>query len=217
MEHIRDDGLSRFTRDLICLDRKAIVAEKALDEARFAADLFARHRIRFLDVTPDFLHGGEFHYVAKHRHLKAMKYLRKGYRGHAIAKEKEIIGDTWFYPNAPTNRATDHPDLKWLGLELREGCVYTFDIYLAREARGANLSAALQTSSMHALRQKGFTTAYAYYWTDNTPAVWNTRVINKWRERKVLRVRSIFLYRRVIEERPLPISSTRAASERDRR
>jgi hypothetical protein len=209
VEHIRDYGWLRFFRDIVFFDRKSIVVEKDLDEVTFDADLFRRLNVEFLEVNPELIAAGKYRYAVRNRYYKSLEYMKKGYGAHAIAKDRKIIGDIWYYPAAPSDHAMEHDDLSWLGITLGRGGVYSFDIYLDGKARGDNLSAALQCRSMVALQRLGFKKAYAYYWSDNTPAIWNTRVINKWKEKKVLTVKSIFLRRKVTGEMALPLPRER--------
>jgi hypothetical protein len=213
VEHLREHGWTRFRRDVVSLNRKAIVVTKDLGEASFASELFRRYDVRFLDVTPSLIASGLYRYAARNRYFKALEYLGKGYGGHALSVGGRIVGDAWYCPTAPGKGAA-HPDLRWLGLVLGDECVYSFDIHMAGEARGHNLSAALQNGSMYLLGRKGFRRAYAYYWADNTPAVWNTRVINRWKEQKSLTVRSVFLHRKVVGQQLLP--GAPSLSERNR-
>jgi hypothetical protein len=80
--------------------------------------------------------------------------------------------------------------------------------------RGKNLSAALQSSSMYALHQKGYKKAIAYYWVDNIPAAWNTRVINRWKEMKAIAASRFFLYRSVAEINDDVCSSRKISNRR---
>jgi hypothetical protein len=50
---------------------------------------------------------------------------------------------------------------------------------------------------MYSLHEKGYKKAYAYYWADNIPAVWNTRVINKWKELRSVTVRRFLLWKKL--------------------
>ena len=128
-----------------------------------------------------------------------MHYFGRGYGCHALLRGNEVIGDIWYYAPRESNGPLDHVDLHWLGITLDLDSVYSFDIYFVPAERGKNLSAALQSSSMYALHQKGYKKAIAYYWVDNIPAVWITRVINRWREMKEIAVSRFFLFRRVAE------------------
>ena len=82
-----------------------------------------------------------------------------------------IIGDIWYF--APDRSQGDHPDLKWLDIQLSSNDIYSFDIFLILPERGNNFSALLQNNAMHALYKKGYENAFAFYWADNIPAVWN--------------------------------------------
>ncbi len=193
-EFVATKGLSQYFRERVYVQRKAIAVRKDLAEARFTADLFERGDVRFIEVTPENSferHGG---YVDESRKLKALYYLEQGYRGYALVRGGNIIGDIWYYAPDQAGCARVHPDLYWLGIELGPGQVYEFDIYFTPDERGTGLSAGLQNSAGYSQCQKGYSTAFAYYWADNVPAIWNTRVINKYKEWKHMKVSRCFLY-----------------------
>lgn len=194
LEHIRDNGWNRFLNDVVFFDRKAILIEKDLKKASFAKDVFDKNNIEFIDITKCDLKTGRYRFALKNRYFKAMHYLDKGYGGHGIATDGMIVGDIWFYPESPEGGLNGHNDLRWLGLTLNKGEVYSFDTYLVSNFRGKNLSAAMDRSSMFRLLEKGFDRAFAYYWADNKPAVWNNRVVYKCKELKTVFVTRLFIF-----------------------
>ena len=198
-EFIRSNGWNAFFREVIYWNRKAIVVEKDLSETRFREEIFRGANVEFVELHPETFSKRKFAYAFKNRYLKAMHYFGRGYGCHALVRGNEVIGDIWYYAPGESNGASDHVDLHRFGITLGLDSVYSFDIYFVPAERGKNLSAALQSSSMYALHQKGYKKAIAYYWMDNIPAVWNTRVINKWKEMKAIAVSRFFLFRRVVE------------------
>jgi len=192
-ELIKDKGWKAFIQAVMYSNRKAILVEKKLSEAVSRKDFLQKNNIQFIEITPETFHMDKFAFHSKNRMYKTMHYLKKGYCGHAIVKDNTIIGDIWYYANNITFNAAQCPDIKWLKFELTEGTVYSFDIYVVPNERGNSLSAALQTTAMYSLFAKGYSKAYAYYWADNIPAVWNTRVVNKWIEIRPVTV-SRFLF-----------------------
>jgi hypothetical protein len=195
-EFVRSNGWNAFIKEVIYWNRKAIVVEKDLSEARFREEIFRKENVEFVELDPETFLKGKFSYIENNRCLKAMYYFRKGYGCHALVRGNSVIGDMWYYSPKESNGLSDHPDLHWIGLKLGLDSVYSFDIYFLPAERGRNLSAALQSSSMYALHQKGYRKAIAYYWVDNIPAVWNTRVINRWKEVKAIAASRFFLVRR---------------------
>ena len=198
-EFILSQGWNAFFKEVLYWNRKATVVEKDLSEARFREEIFRDANVEFVELHPETFSKCKFVYVFKNRYLKAMHYFGRGYGCHALLRGNEVIGDIWYYAPRESNGPSDHADLHWLGITLDLDSVYSFDIYFVPAERGKNLSAALQSSSMYALHQKGYKKAIAYYWVDNIPAVWITRVINRWREMKEIAVSRFFLFRRVAE------------------
>jgi hypothetical protein len=198
-EFIRSNGWNAFFKEVIYWNRMAIVVEKDLAEAKFREDLFRDANVEFVELHPETFSKRKFAYAFKNRSLKAMHYFGRGYGCHALVRGNEVIGDTWYYAPGGSNGPSDHSDLHWLGITLGSDAVYSFDIYFVPAERGKNLSAALQSGSMHALHRKGYKKAVGYYWADNIPAVWNTRVINRWKEMKAIAVSRFLIFRRVVE------------------
>src|SRR4030067_1065018 len=213
-EFIRINGWNAFFKEVIHWNRKAIRVQKDLSEAKFHEDLFKDENVEFFELHPGTFSGRKLAYALKSRYLKARYYLGKGYRGHALVRGNEVIGDIWYYAPGEANGGSDHPDLHWLGITLDPASVYSFDIHVVPNERGKNLSAALQNSSMYDLHKKGYAKAYAYYWADNIPAVWNTRVINRWKEVKEIPASRFLLLRRGGEIHEINRLSTKIPVER---
>lgn len=191
-EFVRTNGWSSFFKEVVYRRRKAIVVKKDLSETKERTDVLKQFNVEFVEIDRESISCKKYQYRFKNRYLKALYYLEKGYGGHAIVKGGEIIGDIWYF--APDRSQGDHPDLKWLDIQLSSNDIYSFDIFLILPERGNNFSALLQNNAMHALYKKGYENAFAFYWADNIPAVWNTRVVNKWKELKSLRMnRFLFL------------------------
>jgi hypothetical protein len=206
-EFIEDKGWKSFIQEVLYFNRKAILVEKNLSEAVNRIDFLRNQNIQFIEITPETFTRDRYTFYSKNRMFKALHYLKNGYCGHAIAKENTIIGDMWYFA-LKNNVLHSHkcPDIQWLNFELTEDTVYSFDIYVVPTERGNNLSAALQSTAMYSLFEKGYTKAYAYYWSDNIPAVWNTRVINKWNELRPVTV-SRFLWRKKLAMSKLQIKN----------
>lgn len=187
-EFIKYNGILRYLKETIYFRRKTIIVQKNLDEAKFDAEFLKRNGVRFLEINANTYPIRTFEYAEKNRHLKALYYLSCGYNGHALVKSNKIIADIWYCGYDRFGHLPYHPDLDWFGIKLIPGEVYSFDIYLIPDERGNNLSAVLQDSACYDLFKKGNKRAFGYYWADNTPAVWNTRVINRWKKVGQIRV-----------------------------
>lgn len=195
-EFIKHNGLSSFLHEIVYRNRTAIVVEKSLLEFDADKEQPENCPIGVIELQPEFLAENRFNYAVKNRHLKATQYLKKGYGGCAIIRDEKIVGDIWF----TTDRKAEnyhHPDCKWLQISCAEDQVYTFDMFLSPDERGNNLASLLQTSALKALRQKGFTKAYGYYWSDNVPALWVHRM-GKWREVKRLKVNRFLFFKQAV-------------------
>jgi hypothetical protein len=193
-EFLRTNGWSSFFREVVYRRRKAIVVKKTLCETRDRTEELRQRNVEFVEIDQESLVHKKYQYRFKNRYLKALHYLGKGYGGHAIVKEGEIIGDIWYF--APDKSPDGHRDPQWLDIQLSNRDIYSFDIFLIPAERGNNFSALLQNNAMHALCKKGYENAFAFYWADNIPAVWNTRVINKWKELKTLRMNRFLFFRK---------------------
>ncbi len=191
-EFVRTNGWSSFFREFVYRRRKAIVVRKALRETKDRTEALKQFNVEFIEIDSESIARRKYQYRFKNRYLKALYYLGKGYGGHAIVKGNEIIGDIWYF--APDRSPGGHPDPPWLDIQLSSSDIYSFDIFLVPSERGNNFAALLQNNAMHALYKKGYENAFAFYWADNIPAVWNTRVVNHWKELKSLRMnRFLFL------------------------
>ena len=199
-EFIRSNGWSSFLHELFYINRKLILAEKDFRDVNDGRDFLQRSNIMFLEITPETFTKNNYQYIVKNRYFKAVHYLGKGYRGHAIMRGDKIIGDIWYFASGKSDYVSDHPDIQWLGINWAKDYVYCFEMFIAPDERGNNLAAPLQNSAMYSLRNKGYLKAYAYYWADNIPAVWISRVMNKWKELKTLRGNRFLFFRKIISD-----------------
>jgi len=197
---VRSDGWSSLFKEVLFLKRTAIVVEKDLSELRERPEPLASAKLMVIDIDKDLLNSGTYRFAVSNRYLKALKYLKHGYDGYALARGNVIVGDTWHY----VSEATDdphvlHEDLQRFGFRSwSKDCVYTFDIFVAPAERKGGISAAFQNSAMLALRSKGYTKAYGFYWADNIPAQWCTRVTNKWKEVRAFSVSRCLMFKRAV-------------------
>ncbi|RII27106.1 MAG: GCN5 family acetyltransferase [Geobacter sp.] len=196
-EFIKHNGLSSFLHEVNYRNRTAIVVEKSLIEFDADKEQPENCPINVIELRPEFLAENKCNYTVKNRYLKATQYLKKGYGGCAIIKDEKIVGDIWF--TTPNTSAENyyHPDCKWLQISCAEDQVYTFDMFLSPDERGNNFASLLQTSALKVLRQKGFTKAYGYYWSDNVPALWVHRM-GKWSEVKRLKVNRFLFFKQAV-------------------
>jgi GNAT superfamily N-acetyltransferase len=197
LEFIKFNGVFSFLHEICYCNRVAIVVEKNLIEFDASYKQPENISVKVIELRPDIINENNSYYLVKNRYLKAVHYLKKGYGGYAILKDEKIIGDIWFVPPNENNILSWHSDCKWLRITCAENQVYTFDMFLAPDERGNNLAYFLQSSALKALRQKGFTMAYGYYWVDNMPALWVHR-LGKWKEINRLKVNRFLFFKKVL-------------------
>lgn len=196
-EFIKHNGLPSLLHEVVYHNRTAIVVEKSLIEFDDDKVQYENCPVNVIELRQELLAENKCNYTVKNRSLKATQYLKKGYGGCAIIRGEKIVGDIWF--TTPNKNAANyfHPDCKWLQISCAADQVYTFDMFLSPDERGNNLASLLQNSALKALRQKGFTKAYGYYWSDNIPALWVHRM-GKWSEVKRLKVNRFLFFKQAV-------------------
>lgn len=193
-EIILCNGWCSLFHEIIYKNRALIIVEKELKDVGKTLEFLIRSKTEFIEITPDTLKKVCGLYHCRNRHYKALHYLKKGYGGHAIIRKGQVIGDIWHYSLRGQNGSKVHPDVQRLGLDLKDDHVYFFDMFVAPEERKNGLSAALQSNAMHLMKEYGYTKAYGFYWADNIPALWTSRVMNRWKEvRRMKMSRFVFL------------------------
>lgn len=194
---VRSDGWNSLLSELFFRGRTAVVVEKELAELAERREPLASARLKVVEINEGVLASGVYRFAVQSRFLKALSYLKRGYGGYALASDNVIVGDTWHYaPRPREDRSVWHKDLRRFGFnDWKNRDVYTFDIFVAPSERRGGVSAAFQNSAMLALRSKGYKRAYGFYWADNLPAKWCTRVTNKWKEIRSFRVSRLLLFR----------------------
>lgn len=115
----------------------------------------------------------------KSRIMKASYYLKKGYRALVLIKQDKIIGDLWFIVHWGNRdkKYTYHPDLKMLGINIKSGEAYAFDMYVAESERGKDLSTRFMASAINCLKEMGISRVYGHYMKKNIPALWIHKLI----------------------------------------
>lgn len=197
---IRDLALSngwRFVfKEMIFLHRPAIVVEKDLSEIPACHEVLAKSGLRVVEIDENLLADRTYKFSLESRRLKAKRGLKRGDGGVALVRGNLIIGDTWYWASDSMDIPRSlHPDLRRFGFQSwSKDYAYTFDIFVVPNERKGGISAAFQNSAMPHLRSKGFTKAYGFYWADNIPAHWCTRVTNKWRKLREVRVNRLGLF-----------------------
>jgi hypothetical protein len=197
---IGSKGWSSLFKEVLFLRRTAVVVEKDLSELTERLGPLESAGLKVLEIDKDLLCSGTYRFAVTNRYLKALHYLRHGLGGHALARDNVIVGDTWHFVSDATDDARRlHEDLQQFGFKCwSKSFVYTFDIFVAPTERKGGISPAFQNSAMLALRSKGYTKAYGFYWADNIPAQWCTRVTNKWKEVRAFNVSRFLTFKRAV-------------------
>lgn len=204
IDTLRRGSMKALLRETFYLNREAVPVEIELTALRPVEDFPRPAGEKVLEITRELLEGRPLAYPVRSRELKALDYLRRGYRGYALLKGDTVTGDIWCADAAIGNQGQKHPDEAWLGVRCRDGEVYTFDMFVDPEKRGGNAAAALQNGALHALRKEGFTKAYGFFWSDNVPALWVHRTLH-WRELARVRASRLLLSRKLcVKGSPAP-------------
>ena len=200
IDAVRSNGWSSVLREVAFFRRAAIVVEKDLSEV--VERPLASLNLKVLEIDEDMLSSGAYRFAVPNRHLKALHYLQKQkYGGFALARDNVIVGDQWYWVSEATDDPSSlHVDLRRFGFRTWEQThVYTFDIFVAPSERKQGVSAAFQNNGMLSLRSKGYTKAYGYYFADNIPAFWCTRMTNKWKELRRVGISRILMFTWVVQ------------------
>ena len=197
---IRSDGWNALLEEIVYRGRTAILVEKDLSEVVVRPEPLSSLQLKLIELDRQTLRGGGYRFAVAHRCLKAVHYVENGYSGFAIARNNIVVGDMWCYIAKATEDPSHlHADLRQFGFRSwQENEVYTFDIFVAPSERKQGVSAAFQNNAMAVLAAKGYAKAYGYYFADNVPAQWCTRVTNRWKELRAVRVSRLLVFTRVV-------------------
>ena len=222
IDSVRSDGWTSVLRQVVFVGRTAIFVEKDLSEVVERPGPLASLKLKLLAIDEDLLFSGTYHFASTNRYLKAQHYLKRKYGGFALARDNVIVGDMWYYVSEVTDDPSVlHVDLRLFGIKTwQKDYVYTFDIFVEPSERKQGVSAAFQNNAMLSLCSKGYTKAYGFYFADNIPAFWCTRMTNKWKEVRAVRISRFLIFRRVVQSRtdpPQMLMGQKNAFVRDKR
>jgi len=196
----RSSGWTSVLREMAFLHRVAIVVEKDLSEIVERPEPLASSKLKLVEIDKNMLSSGAYQFAFQSRRLKALHYLERGYGGIALVRDNLVVGDTWHYISESTDDPRLlHVDLRRFGFKSwLKTYVYTFDIFVAPAERKGGISAAFQNSAMLLLRSKGYTKGFGFYWADNIPAHWCTRVTNKWKKLRAVSVSRFLVFTKAV-------------------
>ncbi|MDR3567677.1 MAG: hypothetical protein P4L43_06575 [Syntrophobacteraceae bacterium] len=196
---IRNDGVKAFINKIIYLHRAVYIIVKDLGEVDDHTDLLRRLNLVIMEINTSTFQDIKSRFYLKARAVRASYYLDRGYDGYALIKDQRVIGDTWYVDPYKSN-ISSHIDLKWLGIQLPEGSVYNFDIFVMPSARGKNASSLFQGNVLYALRMKNYTKVYGYVFADNIPGMWNAVAVNGFKKARLLEVRRLVWHKGVVSK-----------------
>jgi GNAT superfamily N-acetyltransferase len=209
---IKFDILYYFLNEMVFVNKVAVTVEKDLSSLPPLEDALNGAGVKIVEITPDsILQGAESLQAliwpaenkSENRYAKALRYLRKGYRGLALVRGKEVSGDIWYVGAHNDQMRAMHPDMKWLGIRCKKNEAYAFDMHLYPGVRGKNLAALLQNGALHEMKKNGFTRAFGYYWAANLPALWVHRTLRFKELDRVNASRFLFIRRSQASRPPL--------------
>jgi hypothetical protein len=197
---VKSDGWSSLLKQAVFFRRPAIVVEKDLSEVVERPKPLASAGLTLLEIDKQTLASGAYSFAVPYRGRKALRYLEEGCGGFAVVRDNVVVGDFWYWASEATNDPSVlHEDLQRFGFKTwKKSEVYTFDIFVAPSSRKNGVSAAFQNNAMLSLRSKGFTKAYGFYFADNLPAIFCTRMTNRWKELRVVNVSRFLLFSRTV-------------------
>jgi hypothetical protein len=199
-DSVRIDGWRSFFKQAAFLRRTAILVEKDLSEVVERPEPLVSSQLKLREIDKDMLSSGTYSFAVASRYLKAVHHIKQEWRGFGLVRNNVIVGDMWYYvADATDDPSVLHVDLQRFGFQTWQAShVYTFDIFVSPAERKQGLSAAFQNNAMLCLALRGYTKAYGYYFADNIPAIWCTRVTNKWKEVRAVSMSRFLLVTRVV-------------------
>lgn len=192
IEALVEDGLKGIFRPRVFWNRRAVPVEMDLLTANYSlAGQLSNPEFQFVEITLDDLQTGKWTFAVPSRGLKAVRNLKRGFRGYAVKKAFTIVGDLWCIAPLKDGKRIHHPDLQMLGIVCGTGDAYAFDMFISPAYRGRNLAVPLQKTLQSVLKMEGCQRVYGYYWEDNLPALWMHRML-KFKELPKRRVSRFF-------------------------
>jgi hypothetical protein len=195
LDHVRINGFRTSLNEMFYLHRKAIIIEKDLNGILLDDQTLVKNGLTFAQITHKDSVEEKGRFKFRNRLLKACYYLERGYTGHSLIKDDQIIGDVWYFGQKKDSISPLHEDITLLQLKWDRTYAYSFDTFLDPENRGNNVAKALLNNSLYAMAIEGYRKVYGYYWHDNLPAIWNAKVIIKFKEIRTIEI-SRFLFLR---------------------
>lgn len=200
LDFLKTNDLADFLKLIILWNRKAIIIVRNLDELNNTWEkLQESSQITFEEINSDTFFNKKYQFPLRNRYHKALHYLDKGFCGHAAVKGGKVIGEVWYSATKKNGELSVNPDVKKFRITAAEGYAYSFDQFVVPAERGNSLAAALVNYQLCSLKEKGYRKVFGFYWADNIPAIWNNKVMNKYKEIKTVRVYGCWLFKIILD------------------
>jgi GNAT superfamily N-acetyltransferase len=195
LEAFKQERLKGVLRPRFFWKRKATPVVMDLSVVVLPADIRSTFGYQFDELNMGNLVEEKLLFLVPSRGVKALRNLKRGWRGFALIQGNIVVGDLWcVVPSADGTRAA-HPDLAMLGITCGAKDAYAFDMYISPAYRGENLAAPFQRSLQAVLKAEGWNKVYGYYWDDNLPALWMHRIL-KFKELPKRQVSRLLFYQK---------------------
>jgi hypothetical protein len=201
----KSEGFSSVWRKAFFINKVVLPAVKDLSSLPPLKVSAKTGDVRFVEIQDERFSGESVRFPSRSRELRVPKNLKKGYRGFAIIKGEDVIGDMWYCTGEGPNPTAKHPDLEWFewfGVTLGDKDVYMFEMYVKPQERGGWMVNILHWNALKALREKGFEKVYGYCTADNVPALWVHRTLGYKEVGRFKMHRLMFLTRRSLKGSP---------------
>jgi hypothetical protein len=176
-EDLSNGNFWNFIHTQIFLNRIATPVEMDLTALPKKGNSTPETDFRYIELKLNDLLEERWLYSFSSRRYKALQFLKKGWRGFAVIKDSNVVGDVWCAPYSPVMAHQIHPDLKMLGIHCNKNEAYAFDMLIDPLFRGKNLAVPLHKYLHQSLMNEDFQRVYGYYWNDNLPALWMHRMM----------------------------------------
>lgn len=190
-ESLAAGGWKTVLSKRVFLRREGVPVEIDLTGSPRGGDQLEKTGCRFIELTPADVGPGGIPFLTLSRANKAVRNLRRGWRGFALVCEGMAVGDVWCVTRGKHGDPATHPDLRMLFLQCSEDEAYAFDMFIDPSSRGKNLAVLFHRSLHDILRREGFRKVYGFFWKDNLPALWMHRML-KFREIPSVQVSRFF-------------------------
>jgi hypothetical protein len=116
-------------------------------------------------------------FAFKSREARAKVYLKKGYEGLTLLRDKAVVGEIWLSPGPSGSPGNVHPMAGLLGMEIAPDEAYMFDMFVSSPERGKSITTCFLNCALKELKERGYKNVYGFFAVDNKPALWIHRIL----------------------------------------